>query len=108
MSKYLDYLKERLNVESIETEEGFVTYSFSEDLVYIQDIYVVPHLRKSNIAKTLADKVVEIAKERGITKVLGSVALNTSSRDDSIKVLHAYGMKISHYDNHIIYFIKEV
>ena len=104
-SLYAQYLKERRGGETIEESYGFVTYHIiSSTELYIEDVYVIPEERRSHKAVDLWNKVLEIAKQKGITKVIGSVDLNTSSRDISIKGLYARGMKISHYTNNMLYF----
>jgi hypothetical protein len=110
MSLYAQYLKERRNGECIENEYGFITYHIlkEENMVYIEDVYIIPEARQSHKAVELWDKVLAITKEMGINKVLGSVDLNTPTRDISIKGLYARGMKISHYKDNMLYFIIEV
>jgi acetyltransferase (GNAT) family protein len=109
MSLYAEYIKERRNHGCLETEDGFATFEYVTDkIVYIIDLYVVPSKRKSNIASNLADEICRVAKEAGKTQLLGSVDLQSIGAQDSIKVLLAYGMKISHAEKNALYFIKDI
>ncbi len=108
LNLYKNYIKERFGHELISTDKGFVTYELGNDYCYILDVYVLPEFRKSHVAIELGDKVVDLAKEKGITKIIGSVSLLANGRDISIKGLYAWGMRISHYEKDTIYFVKEV
>ena len=108
-SLYAQYLKERTNGECLEIEHAFATYHFvGTDSLYIEDVYVVPEYRRSRKSTELWNKIVEIAKQKGITKILGSVDLSLPSRDVSIKWIYERDMRISHVQNNMLYFIKEV
>ena len=107
-SLYAKYILERENKSCLETEDGFATYVYNEDYVYIEDIYVVPEKRKENIAASLADKIAEEAKAKGYKKMVGSVVPYAKGATNSLKVLLAYGMRLSHSNEHIIYFTKEL
>lgn len=107
-SMYNDYIKELHNRETIESDNGFVTYSFEKDSVYIQDIYVIPNMRKSNEASRLADCIAEIAKSRDIKILLGSVIPSYNNSTASMKILLAYGFKIDSSANNFILLKKEL
>lgn len=109
MSLYSQYVAERSNKSVVETEKGFATYLFTNDnKVYIEDIYVVPEHRNSNEASQMADHIIALAKDRGCTKVLGSVVPTATNSTDSLKVLLAYGMKLDSATNDFILFSKDI
>ena len=110
MSLFGSYIKEIHDKNIIEDEYGFATYftAFNNEYMYIEDIYVVPEKRKDGCASKYADKIAEIAKEKGIKKLLGSVNLSIKNPTASTKVLLAYGFKILEADSTIIYFYKEL
>lgn len=98
----------------IETPHGFLAYGFncvpgvSFPHVYIEDLYVIPEMRKTHIASTMADRVANIARERGITKMLGSVSLTRKGADSSLEVLKRYGMHLFAAHNDAIFVIKDI
>jgi hypothetical protein len=105
MSLYADYLHERTNDLILESASSFITYRYLDGgtTVYIIDIYTAPFLRKQGNAACLADMVVKEAKEKGATKLLGTVQLSAKGSTDSLKVLLAYGMELdSAGSDHIV------
>lgn len=109
VSLYSEYIGEQTKKSIIETEKGFVTYSFPDKTtVYIEDIYIKPEHRKTHEASNLANQVVSIAKERGCTRLLGSVVPSTNNSTKSLLVLTSYGMKLSSSTNDFIVFEKEI
>lgn len=108
MSLYAEYLAERTNKEIVESNQGFATYSFTEQGVYIEDIYVKPEYRKSGIAAEMANQIVGIAKERGMKKVFGSVVPSAKGSTQSCLVLIAYGMRLSSSTTNFLLFEKDI
>lgn len=95
MSFYSDYLKERTDQEILETDKGFATYRFpDEKTCYLMDIYVAPLFRREGVASDIADMVMDIAKRRGCSKLLGSVVPSTKGSTASLKALMGYGMTL--------------
>lgn len=111
---YARYLKETENKEMLQTEHGFLTYGFncvpgvSFPHVYIETLYVEPDYRKSHVASTMADRVASIAKERGITKMIGSVAVQRKGADANLEVLKRYGMRLFAAHDQTIFTIKDL
>ena len=109
MSMFTDYVKERLGDSSIETEHGFAIYRYPDDkTVYIVDIYIVPKARKQGVGSEMADYIMGIAKNRGCTRMIGSVVPSAKGSTESIKTLLAYGMRLQSSTNDFILFEKEI
>lgn len=108
MSLYSQYLKEREDLETLETSAGFIAYKFRGPDCYIKEIYVLPEYRKSGIAAKMADTVAEITRSQGITILTGSVDSRANGADISEKVLRAYGMKPYTTEGFITYYMKEL
>lgn len=108
-SLYAKYLIERTDDFIIERPEGFVTYRFlNEDQVYIVDLFVVPDSRQKHIASSLADLVVELARDKKCTELLGTVVPSAKNSTISMKVLLGYGMTLKSSSNDLIIFRKEI
>lgn len=102
------YWKEREDRETIHDEFGFATYCYpNETDCYIVDIYVLPEARHLGKARGYADKIAEIAKKRGCSRLIGSVDLTTNGSAESMKVLLAYGMRPLRNSDQMTYFWKE-
>lgn len=109
MSLYAEYIKERLGDECIETEEGFASYRFVDAAtVYIVDIFVKKQFRKSESASKMADMVVEAAKAKGCTKLIGTVIPTANNSTTSLRVLIGYGMTLDSASQNLIVFKKEI
>lgn len=109
MSHYADYLREKTNDFIVETEKGFATYRYiNENTVYIVELYIVPEFRKETLASAIADSIVYEAKNKGCTKLLGSVVPSNKNSTMSVKVLLAYGMTLESSSNDFIVFKKEI
>lgn len=109
MSLYGEYVQELLGDHIYEIEQGFATYRFTDEkTVYILDIYVRPEFRKGSVSRDIADHIMEIAKKRGCTKMLGSVVPTARGSAVSMKVLLAHGMVPESSTNNFILFGKEI
>ena len=108
MSLYADYLTERTNKNIIEGDHGFIVYSISQKVLYIEDIYVSPDKRKSGLAKTMADFVCVLGKKAGCERVFGSVVPGAKNAERSLMVLVHYGMRLHSASSEIIYFVKDL
>lgn len=109
MKLYEEYLKEIDNNRHVYYDEtGFATYNIVGEECYIEDIYVKPEFRRSHKASKIADKIVEIAKERQCKYLTGSVIPSAANAERSLKVLLGYGLRLEKAENNIIWFIKEI
>lgn len=109
---YQEYLEERMGDGLVYRDEGFASYRYFNDgdtpSVYIVDLYVRKDFRKSGIASEMADRIVEIAKRDGKTRLIGSVNSLAKNSTDSIKVLLAYGMEFYKSTPDGLIFKKEI
>ena len=111
ISLYAQYVNEREGLNIIEKEHGYITYSFLKEgsVCFIENLFVVPHMRRKNYAKMLASNLIEITTFRKCKVLIGSVCLDTFGADTAIKVIQKYGMKVSHLGkDNMIYFKKEI
>lgn len=108
MSLYKDYLEERTDIEILEREDGFATYSISGEECYIRDIFVVKEKRNQHAAASMANEISDIAISRGCKYLTGTVSPTAKGSDVSLKVLMAYGMKLYSAQNNLIIFKKDI
>lgn len=108
MSLYSEYVKERLNKEVIENENGFATYLFMDDGVYVEEIFVRKEYRNKGIAKEMLDQISVIAKNKGYKKMIGSVVPSTNGATHSLQAAFAYGFKLDSCRQGIIVYTKEI
>jgi len=109
MSMYADYIKEKTDHHIYETEQGFATYRYlNEKQVHIMDVYIIPDFRRSGTASAIGDAIVDIAKLRGCTELIGSVIPSTKNSTDSLKFLLSYGFKLDSSAHDLIVLKKEI
>lgn len=110
MSLYAKYVLEKTDDGIIETDKGFATYRFlePEKAVYIVDLYILPDFRKTGEASAIADSIVDMARAKGFTKLLGSIVPSNKNSTASLKVLLGYGMALKSSTNDFIVFEKEI
>lgn len=94
-SLYARYVKERESFDTIERPEGFMTYRVQGDTCYIRDLYVLPEHRKGGVASAMADAAASAAALAGCVRLMGTVDCRTAGYDSSLRVLLAYGFKLS-------------
>lgn len=105
---YSEYLKERTDKHIIESDKGFVVYSFTEDACYIEDVWIKPDFRRSRECFNFGDIVSGIAKQKGFKKLFGSVVTNTKNSAESMQMLLAYGFKLDSANNNFILLKKDI
>lgn len=108
MTLYAQYILEREGKEIIETDKGFATYSFNNGECYLQDIYVVPEFRKMGIMRQITEQVINKAKEKGCTYILGSVAVNAKNSSHSLRTLLNYDYKLYVVNSSMIFLKKDI
>jgi GNAT superfamily N-acetyltransferase len=91
-SLYARYIKERENIECLETEDGFCTYAISPDgnELHIHDVYVVPEKRKTGIG---SEMVRSLEKEFRGQYLITFLDQRTKGWQTSQKAQEAYGFK---------------
>jgi len=108
-SLYAQYINERCGRGILETKDGFATFDYvNTDTVYIVDLFVTPNKRKSHVATSLADKIVEQALKDGKKYLLGSVDTTAKGAMESMKVLEAYGMTVCKVAEPMVFYGKEI
>lgn len=106
MSLFADYKREREGKHVIESSRGFIVYVKEKDCLYIEDIYVIPEMRRKRAATEMVDWVCAMAKESGLHKVMSSVVPSTKASDVSLRFVMNYGMKLHSAHSNIIFFAK--
>lgn len=102
------YIAEREGAKLAVVEGGFAIYKHLDGLVYLQDIYVMPELRKSGVGSKLLKVVENYAKSANINILVGSTDTSAANATISaLATLHS-GFKISHIDGPVIWYRKEI
>lgn len=108
MSLFGQYISEREGKEIVEDSQGFATYFYVNDGVYIENIFVDKDFRHSGIASKYADQIAKIAKDKGFSKMYGSVRPSANGSTPSLKVLLSYGFSLHSSAVDAIVMVKEI
>lgn len=108
-SLYGQYLDERENKEILENEYGFVTYKFlNSNECYIQDIYIIPEMRKQGLSFKMRDEVIAIAKAKGCSTLIGSVSIGANDATRNLKILLNDDWQIHAINGNMIFVNKRI
>jgi hypothetical protein len=105
---YAAYLEELGAKKLYRNDKGFVIYSFVDENIYLEEIYILPEHRGKKEFAILSDSMNEIAKQHGCKKMLGSVIPSINNSTRSLGMMLAYGAKLVSATNNFIVFEKEV
>lgn len=112
MSLYAKFLEESQGKFVYEDDCGYVSYSVTPDYIYAEDVYVLPEYRRTNKATSYGKYLESLAKEKNITKLVGSVSQSIKNPTASLKFLLSYGFKFSHIQDEgidkVMYFVKNL
>ena len=110
MSHWAEYIKELYGKYMLEYPEGFATYYIipGTKVCYIEDIYVVPEARETDVGTRFEKEISEWAKTQDCTELMGSVNLGISNPERSIAVLIARGFKLTSSSATMLYFKKHL
>ena len=86
MEMYADYLKEIGIKNMYHNDKGFAIYGIAGQDCYLEELYVKPECRGTSTATELADAVVQIAKDNGCTRLLGSVMPTYPAATNNLKI----------------------
>ena len=75
-SLYAEFIKERENLEFLETECGFLTFKIVGAECFIADMYVRPERRNTGACEFLLSILFDFAKTKKCEFVSGNIHLN--------------------------------
>jgi len=108
MSLYAEFIKERENIETLETEDGFITYNIAGKAVIIHNIYIIPDKRHDGVGHVLENQILVIAKEKGCTHAYGFICPTTRGSTYSLTILLKDGYKLDSCTNNSIVMVKQI
>lgn len=106
-SHWARYVEERLGIKTIEDEDGFVTFHFTNGCCYIVDVYVVPEKRKSGITKKYLAQIEEEALGAGICTLVGQVNPHAEGATESLQFQFSLGFKLETVGANGVIFLKK-
>jgi GNAT superfamily N-acetyltransferase len=106
--KYASYIKEKADIELIEHEHGFTTFSIQNGHAFIHDMWVHKDHRKEGIASYFLKEIEIVAWAAGCKYVLASVQINSNGMHEALLVQFAKGFRIISANEKELNLAKEI
>lgn len=112
MSKFGDmyktYCRDREGIEVIEFDYGFMLLKSLPNMLYIQDIFVLPEYRTAGKGREMLEYTEQRAICEGKSAILGSCSPAGDGSTISMKAMLACGFRLSSCEKDMIYLVKEL
>jgi hypothetical protein len=106
--QYKNYLKERENLQVLESSVGFAIYRQEQHALFLQDFYIAPEHRRSRHTSDLLLQVEQIAAKNG-NKILYTLCDPAAAGSTiSLKACLKRGFVLSHCAQNVVYLKKEL
>lgn len=105
---YAKYIKERLNQDILENENGFITYSINGEECFIAEMYVDKKKQSAGFGTDLIKLLNEIALEKGCKFITGNIQLFDQGKEQTMISALKCGFYIYSSNNQFITIIREV
>ena len=107
---YAAYVKEKEGLETLANDVGFAYYKVSSiaKIFDVSDFYIKPEFRNGLKSVKLFNELVKLAKEKGCDKITCCVVTYHQNPEASMYAVLRVGYKISHINDGIIYFYKNI
>ncbi len=107
-SLYAQYVNEREGSRLIEEPWGFVEFKSEPPFMRIEAVFTLPQYRRTKRAWDLCDRVVEVAREEGLTHLWTQVWVNYQGANESLSACLAYGFRVQIAEGGRIILTKEI
>lgn len=93
-SLYARYIFEIEGIESVETDKYFFNFAMIENEFHVYEIYVLPEFRSSAVSVELADRIENLAAEKGAALLVGFVHKIHNGWEKSLAFQKKRGLEI--------------
>lgn len=105
---YADYILERKGYKCIHDKHGFASFKIEGDECYVEDVYVIPSMRRGKHGTYFMDCVSADAKSAGCKYLSVTIVPSTNGSTESLKAALAYGFKLKACYQNVILMVKEL
>lgn len=106
MKKWIEYQKERLGVETIYNEHGYISYKIYDKAMAISDTYLNDYGVHS--AVDLYEKLKKIWEDADCSFIQRQLDSDMKDLDCQIKMYHRFGFKVMGFKDDKLIMSKEV
>ena len=108
MNMYQQYIKERENLDVVETERGFICYRIDFPNCWINDYFVKKEYRQEGHGYFLANQIFQICKDAGVKEVHCQTDDNAFGCALSTYTVEHFGFELYRKIENLNYFKMEV
>jgi len=110
---YKSFIEERYGCEFIEFDNvGWLSYTMSSDICYLQDMYIVPEHRRKGYSQEMAAAVENIARDNRCTKLMTTVNLDYAEKGKgdraNMYAILKFGFNLIKSGNNYLVFRKDI
>ena len=107
-SDYANYVEETTTKFIYEDQDGFFQYEILGDVLYIQEIYIKPDMRKLGVGRKYINLGEEIANQFDCKYLQGSVIPGSSAATGSLAFQIKCGYELYSSTPYIIFLRKKI
>lgn len=108
LTKYAMYLKEKAGIDLVEWDHAWASYSISGSICVIENFWVHPDHRRSQVGTNLLKEIINIAKSAGCNELGSTVMTKSNGVEVALVSQINRGFKIVNSCPFKIYLKKEI
>jgi GNAT superfamily N-acetyltransferase len=108
ISQYARYIKERQNIDAIESEIGFVHFRVVGEECFIVDMFVEPEFRGKSKGRKILNDLKCAAIEKGASVITANIHLKITGANETLLAAQACGFEVTSAQNDILLISKVI
>jgi len=110
MSLWKEYIAEREGMETIEHENGFITFSINakNKVCFIRDMFIRAEERNRGYGQLLFDELCDVALKAGAKELIAQVDTRAKNASHSLGVILSRGFEVLGAEHGVITLAREV
>ncbi len=104
-----DYLREEEGCETLETDYGFCSYTFSNEEFFCAHLYIKPEFRRRGKGVDFGVEIEKHAREIGAKVMTGNIWFNKKNKKrfvEKLRIFEAFGFTIDSVQENVVTVIK--
>lgn len=103
---FAEYLFEKMGIETIITDDGFVSYSMKQESLHIHEMYVSKESRRKGKGTDLLIQMQDLAREKGYSAITANCQLDQAATEQSLRAILDSGFKVINEPKQISFYME--
>lgn len=108
MSLFAEYIKEREGLDTIENENGFISFAIRSDLCFVRDLFIKKTARQLGYARMLYGQLLRLARDAKCSKLVCHVDTRAQNAAHSLEIILSRGFHVADAQGGVITLEKEL